>query len=103
MIVNLAAIFVQSDPLHKGTESHVLLCPPSLPPHVSRSDEVQMDDCERQQRSRESRSVSLPSSPLLYLPKHQQKVIHAFLDRVRDYTSTVNECIVCSECYHGMR
>jgi hypothetical protein len=44
----------------------------------------------------------LAAAPPLYLPMHQQDVIHAFLDRVRVIGDDVHECILCLERYHSM-
>ncbi|KAH9988963.1 hypothetical protein BJV77DRAFT_1160792 [Russula vinacea] len=68
---------------------------------ISRSDVMRSRDRDRQYLSRERRTVSDPTRSL-YLPKHQEKAVHKFLDRVRELADDVNECVVCMERYHGM-
>ena len=68
---------------------------------ISRSDVMRSRDRDRQCLSRERRTVSDPTRSL-YLPKHQEKAVHKFLDRVRELADDVNECVVCMERYHGM-
>ena len=43
----------------------------------------------------------LAAAPL-YVPMHQQDIIHTFLDRVCDIGDDVHGCTLCLKCHHGM-